>query len=126
MLTQADLSQFIGTEHYYRHFLPRIVYTDGVRFLAEKAKAYWLIDAIASHQINPKIRRNPSLQEFQVWKFGRQGEEWILVCYDNDTPVVIQKIEYSDFPLDEVTLYLGLGETEKDGILKVIMLPSEY
>ena len=45
-LTESELNQFIGTEHYYRHLLG-FNYTDGVKFMAERGKAYWLIDAIA-------------------------------------------------------------------------------
>lgn len=60
-LTQA-LQQFIGTENYY--FLPQFPsfrYTDGVKYLAEKAGAYWLIEAIFSHN-----RR----EHFQYWKLN--------------------------------------------------------
>ena len=47
-ISESDLSQFIGTENYYRHWTGHGVYTDGVKYLAEKAGAYWLIDAILS------------------------------------------------------------------------------
>src|SRR3990167_5297686 len=59
---ESELLSFSGTENWYRHPFG-IVYTDGVQFLAEQAQAYWLIDAIASHQHTAKVRREP----FQVW-----------------------------------------------------------
>jgi len=59
-----NLQHFCGTEQYYPHWLG-IRYTDGVKYLADNAEAYWLIDAIASHQ--PKALRNQRLREFQVW-----------------------------------------------------------
>src|ERR1039458_7739091 len=45
------LRYFTGTEEYHRHWMRRITFTDGVKFLAEQAGAYWLIDLIASWQI---------------------------------------------------------------------------
>jgi len=47
-LTEADLAQFTGSEQLYRHSLvKRFCYTDGVKYIAERAGAYWLIDEIA-------------------------------------------------------------------------------
>ena len=37
---EADLAQFYGTDNWWRHWTGRITYTDGVKFLAEKAGAY--------------------------------------------------------------------------------------
>jgi hypothetical protein len=66
MISESDLSHFMGTEEYYRHWTRRLVYTDGVKYVAERGSAFWLIDAIASHQ--PKAVRNPRLAEFQLWE----------------------------------------------------------
>lgn len=52
-----ELAQFTGTEHYYRHWMGKN-YTDGVKGMAEKYKAYWLIDVVFSHQ-NSKINKIP-------------------------------------------------------------------
>jgi hypothetical protein len=42
------LAQFTGTEQWHRHPLVRnILYTDGVQFVAQSGRAYWLIDEIA-------------------------------------------------------------------------------
>lgn len=110
MITLSDLKQFTGTEHYYKHWLGRLVYTDGVAFLAENAKAYWLLDAIASY--NRK-------EEFQVWDLVVDGGKAVLTMKeDTGQPLAVrQEIKYTDFPMDHVKLYL------KDGVL---MLPSEY
>jgi len=49
-LCELDLLQFTGDYIRYSHPLNRkIIYTPGVRYLAEKAGAHWLIDAIASY-----------------------------------------------------------------------------
>ena len=47
-LNAQDLSQFTGTENWYRHNLNTdILYTDGAKYVAETAGAYWLLDEIA-------------------------------------------------------------------------------
>ena len=44
----SNLSQFIGTEKYYR-ITHRHLLTDGTKYLAENAECFWLMTAIASH-----------------------------------------------------------------------------
>ncbi|MCB8789014.1 DUF6876 family protein [Planktothrix agardhii] len=39
---KTELSQFNGTENYYKHSLG-FSYTDGINFLAENAECYWLL-----------------------------------------------------------------------------------
>ncbi len=38
-LDAADLAQFTGTEQWYRHWLGKALYTDGVKFVADQAGA---------------------------------------------------------------------------------------
>jgi hypothetical protein len=45
---ELNLDQFYGTETYYRHPLTKSVYTDGVKYFAEKAGAYWFLDIVFS------------------------------------------------------------------------------
>ena len=113
-----NLEQFTGTERYYKHWLG-ILYTDGVKYLAEEAGAYWLIDAIASWQASPKVKRDRMLQRIQFWKLRvNPDNSAVLVCErDSDDVALTQEIEYTDFPLESVTLYLSEC---------VLMLPSEY
>ena len=110
-ITSVDLAQFTGTSRYYKHWSRRIVYTDGVQFLAEQAGAYWLIDLIASYQ--------PIDTEMQYWMLRADPAGFCAVCKDLDGVVLIeQKFEYSDFPehLLPFTLYLQNG---------ALYLPSE-
>jgi hypothetical protein len=52
-LTKADLAQFTGSEHWYRHQMVRdVLYTDGVQYVAQRGGAYWLINEIAFAQGN--------------------------------------------------------------------------
>jgi ParB family chromosome partitioning protein len=48
-LTLADLNNFTGSEHWYRHGMVRnVLFTDGAKYVADKAGAYWLLDEIAA------------------------------------------------------------------------------
>ena len=47
----TELNQFTGLTALHRHWLPRFHYTEGVRFLAERTRCYWLIDLIAILQL---------------------------------------------------------------------------
>lgn len=125
MLNESDLRQFTGTEQWYRHPLVRFVlYTDGMKYVADQGEAYWLLDAVASHQINPKVRNNNRLQRFQLWTLKVKDHKAVLTCQEDDGEknVVSQVIEYTDFPLSEIHFYV---EPMGDGNL-VILLPSEH
>ncbi|HRE43168.1 MAG TPA: hypothetical protein PKY87_04275 [Terricaulis sp.] len=115
-LRPHDLLNFTGSEHWYRHPLwPSITYTDGARYVAEAGGAYWLLDAIVSHQHDPKVRS----QDFQVWKLiVADDRSALLSCEDGDHALITsQAIAFTDFPLPDITLWLQNN---------VIFLPSEY
>jgi hypothetical protein len=104
-----------GSENFFCHKPSLILYTDGVKELAEKCNAYWLIDLIISHQCHQKI----NLERFQVWDLKRVQENvfTILATDGNHNKVTSQEIPFSDFPYDLATIWLV------DGCL---MLPVEY
>ena len=118
-----ELEQFIafrnGCDQVFRHWLG-FNYTDGVKHVADKAGAHWLIDAIGSYQPSSKLRRNQRLQEFQLWelKVDPEAKTGVLTLREDDDvkPTVTQKIEYTDFPLASIKLYLENG---------LLLLPSE-
>lgn len=114
-LNLALLSNFTGSEEFYRHaLLPRIVYTEGARYVAENAGAYWLLDAIAAHQLERRI----AAEEFQSWKLEVSGDSASLTCDDgNGNIVATVDIPYTDFPAPGITLWFSNN---------TIMLPSEY
>ncbi|MDQ3279894.1 MAG: hypothetical protein M3Q69_00610 [Acidobacteriota bacterium] len=112
---QSTLAAFTGTARYYRHFT-NMHYTEGVHFLAEAAGAYWLIDLIASWQ--SKAMNDSSLAEFQLWKLHVADGRAVAICYrDSDDEAFRQEIDYTDFPLRDVSLYVEGG---------VLLLPSEH
>ena len=115
-LSKADLRQFTGTEHWYRHPLARkVLYTDGAQHVAEHGGAYWLLDTIAFAQAIPAV----AAASFQLWKLTvRPDQTATLVCEDgNCNPVHSQELTFTDFPLPEIKFFF----TDH-----VILLPSEY
>jgi hypothetical protein len=138
MTTQTNLHQdlrgFTGTDHYYKHWLSHLVFTDGVKFLAENGGCFWLIDAIASHLKNPAWIAKKYGEKFASLHFwfltpNGKGGAVLTARADSSDPVVIrQRIEYTDFPFDDgkpFQLYVGAQETGR-GMVYVAMLPSEY
>jgi len=118
----AMLAQFTGTQRYtalrYPWLRGRFLLSDGAKFLAGTAKAYWLMDAIASHQPNKKVASEP----FQVWTLTVNDQQAVLLCTDgNEHELVRQEIPYTDFLLSEITLYV-----EQSGDDLVVLLPSEH
>ena len=113
---EAALGQFTGTEHWCRHPLYRaFCYTDGVKYLAETAGAYWLIDDILACQLDARVKNEP----FQFWTLTvHDNHGAVLTCTDgNDKLVYRQDYGFTDFPLQAQKLYLTNN---------VLLLPSEY
>jgi hypothetical protein len=114
---ESALRQFTGTEHYYRTN-GNLVVTDGVKFLADEAKSYWLLDLYASHLIGVRGEQ----EGFTVLKMTRVGAGASIVIEDgNGNQLARQLVEYTNFPLASITLY-GVW----DGSLWIVMLTSEY
>ena len=116
-LTSDDLGHFTGTANWFGNALnPRIVFTDGVKHVADTGGAYWLIDEIALAQ-----RYVPAVaaEAFQLWKLRVAGDRTAtLACEDGDGREVYRKdIPFTDFPLDTIDLYC----TDN-----TVLLPSEY
>jgi hypothetical protein len=110
-----NYSRSNGSDNFYCHRLSLMLYTEGVKLLAEDCQAFWLIDLIISHQ----CKRDINLERFQVWHLTRlfKNKFKIVATDGNDIRLVIQQIPCSDFPYDQATIWLV------DGCL---MLPCEY
>lgn len=114
---EQELLQFIGTEHYYS-IRSDFMGTDGVKYLAEQASCFWLLDLYWSHLLNIDHIANP----FTVLRMTVQNSAAYVVIEDgNDNVLAQQFIEYTDFPLASITLYGCWNEQEW-----VLMLASEY
>ncbi|MCG8349253.1 MAG: hypothetical protein MI924_15910 [Chloroflexales bacterium] len=117
-LQQEDLGQFVGTGQWYKHPLTPILYTDGVKHVANAGGAHWLINEIAFAQLDMK-NRAVIKESFQVWTLQvHTNQSATLTCANRDgTPLWSKPIAYTGFPLETITFYL----TDT-----IIMLPSEY
>jgi hypothetical protein len=111
-----DLGQFTGTTGYYRITRKHLL-TDGTKYLADAAGAYWLMDAATSH-----LDEIGSADLFVLIKLQVQQSRAVMVYEDgNGNEHARQEIAYTDFPLAGIELYACW-----DGEHWVIMLPSEY
>ena len=114
---QSALAQFIGTEKYYR-FYPKVVLTDGTKYLADTAGCYWLMDLYASHLASV----DPNVESFTCLKLIKRGSSAEIVIEDGNTLALAkQHIEYTDFPLENFMFYAVWS-----GEFWVLMLRSEY
>jgi hypothetical protein len=113
----GNLSQFIGTERYYR-LLPSFVVTDGLKYLMDEADCYWLAQLFGLHLCDVDFDQNP----FTVLKFTRKNSGGIANIEDGNGRILVsQELDYTDFPLDQYSLYACWN-----GDFWVGMLTSEY
>lgn len=112
----------MGTEYYHKHPLhSRLVYTDGIKFLAETCGAYWLIDLVASHQ--PGIRAKlGAARNFQVWRLRSYMIEAWSDTPDESDLLASQEIPYTDFPSELMPYEFWV---EKSGDWLVMMMKAE-
>lgn len=105
------LPGFYGTTQYYKYY--SLFLTDGVQFLAEAGRCYWLIDILWS------IQRKMADHGLVICtlKVNENRSAQFIAIGDGDAVVHEQAIAYTDFPLDEIKLYVAND---------VVMLPSEY
>ena len=114
---ETQLRQFTGTTQYARLYA-HLFLTDGAVYLADNAKSWWLMDVYASYLLHIDGNKEP----FTCLKMTVADDSAMVVIEDgNDKVIARQHIEYTDFPLESITLY---GCWTEDSW--VIMLPSEY
>ena len=87
---RTTLAQFTGSNRGYRHVLVNtVVYTEGVKYIAESAGAYWLLDEIALAQLSD---RAVAAEKFQVWTLSiNVNKTAILKCEDGDKHIVFRR-----------------------------------
>jgi hypothetical protein len=115
-LTQAELDAYYSPEEkLYCYPLVPVYYTPGVKFVADRGEAYWLLDKVATMQLDPTIAKE---QQSQFWTLHVHEQTWALVCQDGAYHVLwAEGGSHTNFPLTKVT-FLVQGN--------VIMLPCEY
>jgi len=125
-----DLNQFTGgtLERYRSGINPRVIYSEGVRYLAEKANAYWLIDAIASYltpqELAEAAKQDPRISSMHFWKLEVADDQTAVLYAEADLgvpPFVMQKIPYTDFPLRSASIWAAQNVEHW-----VLYLPQEH
>ena len=98
----SQLSMFTGSDNYYR-LCRRHLLTDGTKYVAETASAFWMMDAVASH-----LCEIGTEDWFVMVRVSITEIRTLLVYEDgNDHEHARQEIPYRNFPLDSVTLYVS-------------------
>lgn len=127
-LNHGDLRQFSGDLDRYRHPLnPTVIYTPGVRYVAEHGHAYWLIDAIVSYFGSDEMQQATDcdlrLEEMQFWRLDVKDDAAVLTARADGgvPPFITQEIPFTDFPLDCIDIWAGY-----DGQYWTLYLPSEH
>lgn len=108
----------------YKTIVGNVVYTEGVKELAEAKGAYWLIDIIASYQ----HKLGAPEHDFQLWEISVNGSSGKVTCRKDtdELPDVEQEIAFTDYPESHTKFYVERGAVDDSGkIYNVLMLPEE-
>ena len=108
---ESNLNQVIGTESYHR-YLGGVVLTDGAKYFAEQAGAFWLMDILATQ---PEIRELPFAHAKLHVSKDETGK--LVVTDGNDNVKYRRTLGFTDCPPGTWTFFITNG---------VIMVPSEY
>lgn len=127
---EIDLMQFWGgtQDRYQCGVNPRVLFSGGVRYLAEKANAYWLVDAIASYLVpdvlTPHIRKDRRIGYLHFWQLRVRNDQRAVLAAVADTgesPFIVQTLDYTDFPLSKADIWAG-----QSGDHWTLYLPQEH
>lgn len=117
---QAFIAQVNGFETHYRHPLSGMSFSEGVKYIADQAGAYWLIDLIL---IASKFEHlQGKCEGLEFWVLTTKDGKGELICTDGGMDggeanvVFSESIPFTDFPLEEFTLYNDGG---------ILCLPGE-
>lgn len=108
---KANLEQFYGTENYFTNPLVKYNYTDGVKYFAENAGAYWLLQEI--NGMTAKVNE----YFFNIKVISKNNKADIIIDDGNGKVLDKKHIGFTDLPEGEWQFFL----TDN-----VLMLPGEY
>lgn len=109
-----QLSFFTGTVNWYRHSIQRdVMFTDGVKFFAEAACAWWFVDD-SIIEYAPLMRQHGFLT---ITLNVSDTKAKITVDDGNDNVLATREIPFTDCPVGQYRFYF----TDN-----VLLLPSEY
>lgn len=114
-----ETAHFTGTSTYYKHFIPGLQYTDGVKYIADTYGAHWLIDVIFSHvACTAKARIAAKAGHPLTCTLTVKNEKALFEIKDEYTAEIVarQNINFTDFPAHEQVILFRHG---------VAFLPTE-
>ncbi|MBP9727588.1 MAG: hypothetical protein KBD83_09040 [Gammaproteobacteria bacterium] len=121
------LRGFTCTENWYSHPLTkRLVYTDGVRHLAQICESYWLIDLIAL-QFLPELIRTSSDWFYSVRINVSDHQTGVVIVTDENSkkPILTERLSYTTFPkVKDFMLFIESMDHENNTFC--LLLPSEH
>lgn len=110
---ERDLRCFTGSETLYNHPLAPMRYTDGVRYFADRAGAYWFVDIVATQLLQYLCRERFISIHLRV----ADGRARIAADDGDGNEFYARSIDCTDCPEGDWGFYLADS---------VLMLPSEY
>ncbi|MCG2462077.1 hypothetical protein K8352_15060 [Flavobacteriaceae bacterium F89] len=118
---KSELGSFHGSVTIYKIPLLGTYYTDGIKYLAETAKCFWLVTdvSVIAKSLND---RSPFITiDVQTLSWEEKdliGYEAIITYSDGNGHILeTQKYHLTDFPLDSLRLFF---------VDNTLLLPSEY
>jgi len=125
----SDLAHFTGDSERYIHFFNKhVIYTPGIKCLADKAGAHWLVDAIASYYgtrlMKAAIAKDERLSSLHFWTLDVADDNsatLVLQADSGEEPAISQDIPFTDFSVEQIRIWAGF-----DGKYWTIYLPSEH
>ena len=119
----SELFQFTGSEQFFKHGInSKLIYTEGVKYLAEKTGCYWLIDDIACVLL-PYLLKKHNDWFYSIQLLVTESAAVITASDGNGEILINHKVKWSDFPITGEPVKFYLCESDKHYCL---MLPSEY
>lgn len=111
-LTPADLLQFTAVDRWYSHWLGRLAYSDGVKYFADRAQAYWFLDIIATEFL-PMNKQHPQL----FISLEVQNKHAVIEVRGDGRVVVARHVQFTDCPPGVWQFYM---------IDNSLLLPGQY
>lgn len=110
---KTELSQFTGTEHWYKHMFGGMLYTDGVKYFAEHAGTYWFLDIVATELM--KLAEREGFLSIHINSDGHAAG--LSATEGNEKTLWSRHIDFTDCPAGLWKFFL---------VDNVLLLPSEY